>query len=368
MSLASNPFYSGDTTWVALQLSTAVGPNGAVVNLTSSNPNAMPVPATVNMPGNTAWMQFQIQAGQVISPTAITLTASLNSGTASVQFTLQPPSLKSIIISPTTITGGAQPQAIVMLNGQAPAGGAIVNLNSDSPAALPPASATIAAGNYSVSLAIPTNSVAANTLANISASWNGQSVTAPLTLTPQGQPSALALSPASVSGSAGSFATVSIASPSSTDQIFQVSSSNAAATVPNSVLIPAGSTRGGFNISTTAVSAQTVVTISVSGGGITKTAGLTLNPVSTPPPAQSVSLTVAATGRSGERVASSPLGISVPVGSSASSSFASGTAVTLTVSNGRSAVWSGACSSGGAKRSNCSFTLSGNASVSANVQ
>jgi hypothetical protein len=38
------------------------------------------------------------------------------------------------------------------------------------------------------------------------------------------------------------------------------------------------------------------------------------------------------------------------------------------VSNGREAVWSGACSSGGNKRRTCTFTLNGNASVSANVR
>jgi hypothetical protein len=40
----------------------------------------------------------------------------------------------------------------------------------------------------------------------------------------------------------------------------------------------------------------------------------------------------------------------------------------LSVSGGRSAIWSGACSSGGNKRSSCTFTLNGAASVSANVQ
>ena len=85
------------------------------------------------MPGNTAWTQFQVQAGQVSTPTPVTITAALNSASASAQFTLQPPSLKSLTISPATISGGAQPQGIVMLNGQAPAGGAVVSLSSNSP-------------------------------------------------------------------------------------------------------------------------------------------------------------------------------------------------------------------------------------------
>ena len=368
LALTNNPFYSGNTTWVAVQLTSAAPASGAIINLSSSNPSAAPVPATVTMPANTAWMQFQMQAGQVTSPTPVTITATLNSGTASVQFTVMPPSLKSFIITPGTINGGAQPQAIVMLNGLAPAGGAAVNFTSSSPSVLAPAVATVLAGDASVSFPLPTNTVAANTTALITAAWNGASVQTPLTLTPQGQPAGISLSPSSVTGITGSFATVTVASPAAMDQIFQVSSNNAAVTVPGSVLIPAGSTTGGFNIFTASVSVQTLVTISVSGGGVTRSAILTLNPVAAPAPAQTATLTVTASGRSGERVTSSPAGINVAVGSSGSASMTTGNAVTLTVSNGRDAIWSGACSSGGNKAKSCTFTLAGNASVSANVQ
>lgn len=366
MSLTTSAFYSGNTAWVQLQLSGAAPAAGAVINLSSSNPAAAPVPASVNMPGNTAWMQFQIQAGQVTSPTPVTLTATLNSGTATLQFNVLPPSLKSISMNAGTISGGAQVGAIAMLNGQAPAGGAVVDFSSDSPAAMPPALATIPAGASSVSIAIPTNQVSANTVANISATWNGASVQSPLTITPQGQPASIALSPASVSGSAGSFATVTMAAPSATDQIFQVSSSNpAAAGVSSSVLIPAGNTNGGVQINTTPVSTQTLVTISVSGGGVTRSATLTLNPVVAP---TTMSLAVTAGGRSGEQVVSNPSGLKVATGSTGSEQVAPGTVVTLSVASGRDAIWGGACSSGGAKTKSCTLTVNANSSVTANVQ
>ncbi len=366
LALTTNAFYSGNTTWVQLQLSGAAPAAGAVINLTSSNPAAAPVPASVNMPGNTAWMQFQIQAGQVTSPTPVTLTATLNSGQASVQFNVLPPSLKSISMNAPTISGGAQVGAIAMLNGQAPAGGAVVDFSSDSPSAMPPALATIPAGSSSVSISIPTNQVSANTLANITASWNGVSVQSPLTITPQGQPASIALSPASVSGITSSFATVTVAAPAATDQIFQISSSNAAAALTaNSVTIPAGSTTGGFFINTASVSTQTLATISVSGGGVTRSATLTLNPVVAP---NKMSLAVSAGGRSGERVVSNPTGLSVATGSTGSAQFAPGTAVTLSITNGRDAIWSGACSSGGARTRTCTLTLNVNSSVTANVQ
>lgn len=366
LALTTNAFYSGNTTWVQLQLSGAAPAAGAVINLTSSNPAAAPVPASVNMPGNTAWMQFQIQAGQVTSPTPVTLTATINSGQASVQFNVLPPSLKSITMNAGTISGGAQVGAIAMLNGQAPAGGAVVDFSSDSPSAIPPALATIPAGNSSVSISIPTNQVSANTLANISAGWNGASVQSPLMITPQGQPASIALSPASVSGITNSFATVTMAAPSATDQIFQISSNNAAAALTaNSVTIPAGSTTGGFFINTAAVSTQTLASISVSGGGVTRSATLTLNPVVAP---TTMSLAVTAGGRSGERVISNPAGLSVVTGSTGSTQLAPGTVVTLSVASGRDAIWGGTCSSGGNKTKTCTLTLNANSSATANVQ
>ena len=120
-----------------------------------------------------------------------------------------------------------------------------------------------------------------------------------------------------------------------------------------------------FTIATSTVTASTAPTISATFGGVSKTATLTVNPPA--PPAQTATLTVTATGRSGERVSSSPAGISVAVGSTGSATFNTGTSITLSATNGRDVIWSGACSSGGNKVKTCRFTLQGNASVTANV-
>jgi hypothetical protein len=114
------------------------------------------------------------------------------------------------------------------------------------------------------------------------------------------------------------------------------------------------------------VSSPTTVTISATYNGITQTAALSV--AASPPPVQSATLTVTATGRSGERVTSTPAGISAATGASSSASFALGTAITLSATNGRSVVWSGACSGGGSKVKTCTFTLNGAAAVTANVQ
>ena len=81
-----------------------------------------------------------------------------------------------------------------------------------------------------------------------------------------------------------------------------------------------------------------------------------------------MSVTVVASGRSGNRITSSPAGINVNVGSTGVAAFTSGTQITLSVSSGRDAIWSGACSSGGSKAKTCRFTPTANATVNANVQ
>src|SRR5262249_21624475 len=125
-------------------------------------------------------------------------------------------------------------------------------------------------------------------------------------------------------------------------------------------------------ISPPAVTASTPATIGGSFGGASRTATLTVNapapPPPPPPPAQSATVTVTATGRTGERVTSSPVGISVAVGSNGSGALTTRTPITLSASNTRDVIWSGACSSGGNKTKTCTFTVTGNASVSANVQ
>ena len=143
-----------------------------------------------------------------------------------------------------------------------------------------------------------------------------------------------------------------------------LSSSNpATASVPANVIVAQGAASPGFTITTSAVTASTPVTLTASVGGITRTATLTVTP-----PGQNATLTVAATGRGGERVTSSPTGINVAVGSTGSAGFPVGTRITLSATNQRDVIWSGACSSGGQKVKTCAFTLNGPASVTANVQ
>jgi hypothetical protein len=56
------------------------------------------------------------------------------------------------------------------------------------------------------------------------------------------------------------------------------------------------------------------------------------------------------------------------VGSTQTASFSAGQSIVLTATDGRDAIWSGACSSGSQKTKSCTFTIRGDSSVTANVQ
>jgi hypothetical protein len=100
------------------------------------------------------------------------------------------------------------------------------------------------------------------------------------------------------------------------------------------------------------------------GGGVANVCG-----VGAPAPVPTTALlTLTATGRAGVSVLSSPAGLSVPVGTTGSASFPVGTSITLSATAGRSVIWSGACTSGGAKTPSCTFTLNAASSETANVQ
>jgi hypothetical protein len=176
--------------------------------------------------------------------------------------------------------------------------------------------------------------------------------------------SALSVNPASAVGGSLSTGTVTLtAAAPSGGAVVSLSSANAAVSVPANVTIAAGATTATFSASTSPVAVSTPVAITATHAGVTRAATLTVNPAS-----QTATLTVTATGRSGERVTSSPAGINVTVGTTGSGSFPAGTSITLSVTNGRDAIWSGACSSNGNKTRTCTFTLNGNATVNANVQ
>ena len=286
-----------------------------------------------------------------------------------------PTVLTNLDVNPATVVGGEDASSGTVIVSVAAPDTTVISLSSSNPAvAAVPASVTVPTGGFTGTFTITTSAVQATTTVVITASFNGGSRTGTLTVTPPGAPPPsgslqnFVLSPTTVTGGGGGQGALVLsgAAPPGGAAISLSSSNAAVAAVPATTSIAEGATSTVFAVSTSAVSSATTVTISASYNGVTRTADLTVTPP--PPPTQTATLTVTATGRSGERVTSSPAGISAATGTSGSASFALGTSITLSATNGRDTIWSGACSSGGNKVKTCTFTLNGAATVTANVQ
>jgi hypothetical protein len=361
---------------------------GAVVSLSTDNA-AADVPATVTVDAGQTATVFGVSTFAVSQPTPVTITASFGGVSRSTRVTVSSfafstttPALMDLSVSPATVTAGTRSIGRVRLASPAPDpsnGPVTIALTSSNEAAVVVARhVTVGFGGTFADFRIRTFAVTQSTLVTLTATFNGVTRSATLTVNPSGAApppppppppapvtlSALSLNPASVVGGNSSAGTVTLsaAAPAGGAAV-SLSDNSTAASTPASVTVPAGATSASFTVTTSAVSTSTPVTISAAFGGVTRTAVLNVTPAS-----QLVTLTVTATGRSGERVTSSPSGINVAVGSTGSASFAAGTILTLSATNGRDVVWSGACSTGGNKTKTCTFTLNGNASVSANVQ
>jgi hypothetical protein len=353
-------------------LSGAAPAGGAIVALSSANTSLVTVPANVTVPAGQTSATFTATTAPVTQTTAVNVSASLNGTTVSTNlFLIVSSAVSSVTLSPNTVTGGASSTATVTLQSAAPTGNAVVTLaSSNTVLAVVPNSVVVPAGQTRATFTVNTAQVTSTATVSISASYQNVTKSATLTLNAAGTTgptlSAVSLNPASVIGGSASTGTVTLSAPAPAGGlVVSLSDDSAAATVPTNVTVPAGATTASFTVTTTAVTQATSATISAVLAGLTRTTVLTVNSSS---PAQTATLTVSASGRSGERVTSTPAGINVAVGSSGSAPFTTGTSITLSVSNGRDAIWSGACSSGGAKRKSCTFTISGAASVSANVQ
>jgi len=200
--------------------------------------------------------------------------------------------LSSLILNPTSVTGGNSSTGTVTLSGPAPTGGAQVTLSSsNTTVARVPSSVTVAAGATSATFTVSTSAVAASTPVIISASYGGVTLTATLTVNPAPVAPSITAQPVSQTVTAGQTATFSVTASGTAPLRYQWQRNGGAigsATSP-SYTTPATSTSDN--------GAQFTVVVTNSVGIVTSNAAtLTVNPAPVAPSitAQPVSLTVTA--------------------------------------------------------------------------
>jgi thermitase len=187
-SLSLNPtsVVGGNSSTGTVTLTAPAPSGGFVVNLSSSNTSVATVPSSVTVPAGATSANFTVATNSVSSATSVTITAAAGGITRTATLTVNPPAsnvtLQSLTISPTSVWGGSTATGTVTLSGPAPAGGAVVQLRSNSNRASVPSSITIPAGATSARFTIQTRSAFSVTTVTITATYNGVSRSAQLTV------------------------------------------------------------------------------------------------------------------------------------------------------------------------------------------
>ena len=225
-SVTANPstVQSGNASVITINLvAGAVAPsNGFTFSVSSSNSTVLSVPSSVVMSAGTSSVSFNANARNVTSSRSVTVRLQNNQlGRREIGVTVVPASpnptptptptptpnptptptpiptptptpvpavtVAALTLNPGSVVGGNSVQGTVTLSAVAPAA-TVVSLTSNSTRATVPASITIGAGASSGSFTIRTTSVTTAGTATISATLNGVTRSATLTINPAATP------------------------------------------------------------------------------------------------------------------------------------------------------------------------------------
>src|SRR5208282_5466154 len=243
-----------------LVLSGPAPPTGLTVTLMSNNPSAT-VPASFNVAGGATSGTFNVTTLPVAASTAVSITATLPSGTfLSGGLTVIPPVVTMLSFNPATVVPGQMTTGTVTLNGNAPAGGITVSLTSNNAGVLPvPANVTVLVNTNSQTFQVTAGAVAASTTVTVTATTGTTSLMANVTVVAL---TGLSFVPAAVTGGTTSTGTVTIGSAAPAGGFtVSLSSGDPSVMVPAAVTIAAGSTSQTFTATTVGVATQTIVTV-----------------------------------------------------------------------------------------------------------
>lgn len=253
---------------------------GAVVLLTSSNPAAAAVPASVTVPAGATMASFSVTTRPVQSAVPVVISASYAGATQPSIVTVVPGGLAGISLDPPEIIGGSNATGSVVLSAPAAPGGAVVTLSSSNQgAATVPASVTVPGGASRASFPVATRPVNARTDVRITASFAGTVQSATLAVLPFGIRT-LTLQPTTIVGGASVSATITFSAPVPADVlIITLRSSNpAVAAVQDSIRVVRGVSAVNFTVTTRPVTSPTPVVISAQLDGVSQSATLTVLP------------------------------------------------------------------------------------------
>ncbi len=278
---------------------------GLTLTSSSNSPIVTVTNPSLFLPAGVTTGIVNVRASPVDVTTPVTVTATLASSNRAGTVTVVPPTPVSVSLTSSTVVGGGSVSATVTLNGNAPANGLTLPVASNSPVAFPCANGPITSISFtpnftSRNFSVCTQAVASATSATITVGSGATAVSAPLQIVSSAvAASSVVLSTPEVVGGTGLNGTVTLTGPapgngstvtitSNTSGVnFRLSTS---APLSSSLQVPiaAGQSSAGFQIRTSIVPTDVVVTVTANPGAASQTftvrapvlTALTLTPAS----------------------------------------------------------------------------------------
>ena len=251
-------------------------PINTTVTMSSNNVNA--VVSNVTVLANHNQVGTPVITHSVATDQSATITAQLNGTTATAAVQILAPRMASFVLSAASVPGGTSVIGTIKLTSVPPLGGFDLAGSGTGAVIVPPA---IHAETYTTkTFVVQTTPVGTSTNGTVSVTLNGVTLTRNLTVLPPGVFS-LVLTPAALYGGTPSVGVVKLEgkAPAGGVAVALSSSNAAAASVPNTVTVAAGSDATSFSITTVAATTDATVTITSVANGKAKTATLLVRKV-----------------------------------------------------------------------------------------
>ena len=276
----------GDPVQVTVTLGSAAPTGGANITFLSTLTTLLGTPAPVVIPEGESSVSFPLIAGgsTLAAPASLKLYATDGSASAAALLTIKP-IVKLSAMTANAVEGGFTTYATITLSIPAQVGGALVSLTSANPAlvAVPP-TITVPQGYASLGFSLLTTPVTVATTVPVTASLDGSSVSAVVTLSPAPVVSISGVSGPEVVGGQVVPITVTLNNfprDAAGATVSLTSGDTGTLQVPATVVVPQGQFSATVNATTTAVNGRKGVSIKATYNGSALTATVFVNPIPT---------------------------------------------------------------------------------------
>ena len=243
-------------------------------------PSGVTGPSAITINSGASEATATLTAAAVPATTTVTITATRGAITKTAQLTIRAALLNTLSIAPSTMVGGNNTTGTVTLTGAIPPAGISIALSDNSGSITTPASVPVAQVQSTANFTISTSLVSASATRQVTATFDGVTKTANLTLQPPPTPqlASLTFNPSTLVGGLDTIGTVTTVQLVGANTTVNLTDNSSALIPPASVVIPQGSSTANFTLATQAVGATATRAVTASLNSTTRTANVTLTP------------------------------------------------------------------------------------------